>query len=84
MNFKKWGKSVQIAVYNGARTVHKITTEIESFSYFLMGQTSRSNMAFVAMEGEDERPKSESKSSDNFLPLLIGQLVPLLAPLLIG
>ena len=49
-----------------------------------MGQTSRSNMAFVAMEGEDERPKSESKSSDNFLPLLIGQLVPLLAPLLIG
>ena len=63
--------------------MHEITTEIEIFSYFLMGQTSRSNMAFVAMEGEEERPKSEP-SSDNFLPLLIGQLVPLLAPLLIG
>ena len=52
--------------------INKITAEIEILSYFLMGQTSRSNMAFVAMEGEDERPKSESKSSDNFLPLLIG------------
>ena len=53
-----------------------------------MGQTSRSNMAFVAIEGEEERPKSEPKSSDSFLPLLapllIGQLLPLLAPLLIG
>ena len=64
--------------------INTITAEIEILSYFLIGQTSRSNMAFVAMEGEDERPKSESKSSDNFLPLLIGQLVPFLAPLLIG
>ena len=64
--------------------INKITAEIEILSYFLMGQTSRSNMVFVAMEGEEERPKSESKSSDNFLPLLIGQLVPFLAPLLIG
>ena len=31
-------------------------------AYFLIGQTSRSNMAFVAIEGEEERPKS----SENF------------------
>ena len=43
--------------------MNEITAEIEILCYFLMGQTSRSNIAFVAMEGEKERPKLEPKLS---------------------